>query len=109
MTDLRTEVDGEAHRRHYCRGCGRLLPAGTRSHFHKECLRSDKRERLREQRRREEERFKVLLLKKHCSKCGARYVESISGRATEAFCEASQTTQKSEAPRGPGLGHGNIR
>src|SRR4030081_1840979 len=60
-------------RRHYCRGCGRPLTPEFRGHFHKECLRADKRERPSEQRRREQERFKRWLEKQHCLNCGAKY------------------------------------
>jgi hypothetical protein len=78
-------------RRLYCRGCGRLLPAGFRGQFHKECLRADKRNRTQEQRRREKERFRTWLHERHCSKCGARYSESESDRPEEVSCEASQS------------------
>jgi len=38
-------ADLQQERRYYCRGCGRPLPPGVRSHFHRECLRLDKRVR----------------------------------------------------------------
>lgn len=90
----------ESQRCHYCRGCGQRLSRGARSHFHKECLRSDKRDRLREQRRREEEKFRGWLMKQCCPKCGARYVESTSGEAIEESREASQPPQKCHSPVG---------
>jgi ribosomal protein S27AE len=76
--------------RYYCRGCGELLPLGVRSHFHRECLRTDKRQRVREQRRREAGRFKVWLHNEICPKCGARYVDHRCDGAMESSCEASQ-------------------
>ena len=87
-------------RRYYCRGCGGQLPSGVRAHFHKECLRSDKRERVREQRLREEKRFKARLLKECCPKCGTRYIDQRPEGATEASCEASQATQEGHPPVG---------
>jgi hypothetical protein len=71
---MRTDQSRE-QRRSYCRGCGQQLPPGLRSHFHKECLRLDKRERTRDQRRREEQRLSERLLKLCCPKCGARYAD----------------------------------
>ena len=63
----------------HCRGCGRPLSPALRSHFHSECLRSDKRQRVREQRRREQERFKRLLEKQRCLSCGAKFGDQRSG------------------------------
>jgi hypothetical protein len=78
--------------RYYCRGCGRVLSPGLRSHFHRECLRFDKRERVREQRRREQERFKRLLEKQRCLNCGAKYGDQPSAVELKTSCEASQGT-----------------
>jgi hypothetical protein len=82
--------------RYYCRGCGKPLSPGVRSHFHKDCLRSDKRARVREQRRREQERYKRWFRNQRCPKCGATYSDQGSGGAIEASCEASQPTQQRE-------------
>jgi len=89
---------GQEQRQHYCRGCGLALPLGFRGHFHKECLRADKRSRICEQRRREQQRFKRLLEKQHCLNCGARYGNQRSDGATEASREASQPTQGHDPP-----------
>jgi hypothetical protein len=65
-------LTGQEGRHHYCRGCGLALPLAFRGHFHKECLRADKRSRLCEQRRREQQRFKRFLEKQRCPSCGAK-------------------------------------
>lgn len=61
---------------HFCRGCGAKLPIGFRGHFHKQCLRVDKRNRIRKQREQERERCERWLQKQYCGNCGARYGES---------------------------------
>jgi hypothetical protein len=61
--------------RYYCRGCGKPFPAGVLAHFHKECLRIDKRERTRERRRKEQEMVQRSLDKLRCSNCGAAYCD----------------------------------
>jgi hypothetical protein len=43
---------------YFCRFCGQPLPSGYRGHFHRECLKADKRRRIQEQRRKEAQRFK---------------------------------------------------
>jgi hypothetical protein len=80
----------QQERRYHCRGCGQGLPSGCRRHFHKECLRHDKRRRIFEQRRREQERFRRWLGKQLCPHCGDRYDEQLSDVAIAAPCEASQ-------------------
>ena len=90
--DVSSGVDQE-HWHHYCRGCGRILAFGFRGHFHRECLRTDKRRRMREQRQREHERFSRWLNKQRCPNCGAKYREKRSDHFTEVSCEASQPTQ----------------
>src|ERR1035438_3255197 len=86
----------QSQRRYYCRGCGRPLPPGLRSHFHRECLRIDKRERVREQRQREKAQLEALLHKQRCLNCGARYGDQRSNGAAKASCEASQPTEVRE-------------
>ena len=93
-TDQGPEAVNHLQGVHYCRGCGRALPLGFRGHFHKECLRDDKRRRICEQRRREQERFKRFLEKERCLNCGAKFGDQRSEGATEASCEASQPTQE---------------
>ena len=88
----------EPQPRHYCRGCGKQLPAGFRGQFHRQCLRDDKRRRIREQRQREQERFQRWLDKQRCLKCGAKYSDQRSDGAVEASCEASQPSQEREPP-----------
>jgi hypothetical protein len=83
----------DAKQTYFCRGCGCRLQRGFRGHFHKECLRADKRRRVQAQRRREQERFEALLQRQHCHKCGARYDTVRSERVAEASCEASRLTQ----------------
>jgi hypothetical protein len=80
-------------RRYYCRGCGRPLVAGVRSHFHSECLKSDKKERVRKQRRLERMRFEAWLHRQHCPKCGARYDTLGSECVERASCETSRPIQ----------------
>jgi hypothetical protein len=86
--------------RHFCRGCGEILPIGFRGHFHTKCLRLDKRSRICEQRRREQQRFKRWLEKQHCANCGAGYGDQRSDEAVKASCEASQPTQERNPPHG---------
>src|ERR1035441_8562649 len=88
----------------YCRGCGGLLPAGGRAHFHKECLRADKSSRTCERRRREQERFHRWLQKRRCANCGSVFVDQRSSEAINASCEASRFTQPSVPPGVCGLG-----
>ncbi|SRR5712691_8621216 len=79
---------------HYCRGCGCALAAAFRGHFHKECLRADKRSRISEHRQREQQRFKRWLKKERCLNCGAEYGYQRTNRASEGSCEASQAAQE---------------
>lgn len=58
--------------RYFCRGCGQPLPPGFRGQFHAGCLREDKKRRIREQRRKEQEKFRVWLRKQVCQNCGVR-------------------------------------
>jgi hypothetical protein len=77
--------------RHFCRGCGRELPAQFCGLFHKDCLKVDKRRRVQELRRKEQERFQVWLRKQVCTNCGVRFGEGAkSDQLTEAPCEPSQ-------------------
>ncbi len=91
-------------RRHFCRGCGSGLPAGFRGLYHKECLRADKRWRICDQRRREQERFRKRLGKELCPHCGAGYGNQQSERNVEPPCEASQPTQERIRPSGEDQG-----
>lgn len=90
----------------YCRGCGGSLPLGFRGQFHKECLRADKRRRTREQRRREQERFRAWLQKQLCPECGVRYGEVGSDRPAGVSCETSQSTQERDLPKNCGTSTG---
>jgi hypothetical protein len=92
----------QEQRPHYCRGCGQELPLRCRRHFHKECLRTDKRRRICEQRQREQERFKRLLEKQRCATCGAKYGDKRSDGILENVCEASQAIQERDFPMGEG-------
>jgi hypothetical protein len=84
----------------YCRGCGCALPSDFHGHFHKECLRADKRRRVQARRMGEQARFEHWVQKQHCHKCGARYAEMRSDSSRETSCEASQAAKE----RDPRLG-----
>lgn len=73
MSQINSLAAETEQRRYYCRGCGQPLVAGVRSHFHRECLKSDKKERVRKQRRLEQMRFEAWLQRRQCPKCGERY------------------------------------
>lgn len=82
----------EAH--YYCRGCGQQLPPGWRGLFHAECLKADKRRRVREKRDREREMFQAWLGRQSCPNCGA--LLGLGGEPwpnVESPCEASQAKQ----------------
>jgi hypothetical protein len=78
---------GDEHA-YFCRGCGNVLPADFRGHFHKACLQRDKRRRVREQRQQQHKQFTRWLRKKTCQKCGARFGQPEG--VAEIGCEASQ-------------------
>lgn len=82
--------------RHFCRGCGAKLPTGFRGHFHGECLRRDKKSRIAERRRREQERFQRWLEKQVCLNCGAKYGDQRSEGNVKPPCEASRPAQRSD-------------
>jgi len=84
-------VNEQRKEHHHCRGCGELLSPGFRGHFHKVCLQSDKRSRVRGLRRREQERFNAWLQRQRCQKCGAKYGDARSEAMAEASCEASRS------------------
>jgi hypothetical protein len=75
---------------HFCRGCGLPLITGSRSLFHPECLKEDKRRRVRQQRQQQHELFERWLRQETCPKCGARYGELRPDSVTGTACEASQ-------------------
>src|SRR5579859_4579387 len=93
-------ADVQRPRQHYCRGCGRELPLSCRRHFHEDCLRADKRLRISEQRRREDERFKRMLARQVCPHCGTRFGGQRSEGNVETPCEASQPTLERDQPPG---------
>ena len=74
---------------HYCRGCGEELPAGFDGHFHRQCLRRDKRARIHEQRQRELQKFERWLAKQVCPACRTQYGMAKENLGTP--CEASQS------------------
>jgi hypothetical protein len=100
--DKASSATDQQQQHHYCRGCGQELPLRCRRHFHEECLRSDKRRRIFEQRQREQERFKRLLEKQRCATCGAKYGDKQSDGILENPCEASQAIQEHDSPMGEG-------
>jgi hypothetical protein len=55
---------------YFCCVCGEPLPSNRRSIFHSECLREDKRRRVKEARQRERERFEKWLRRHKCPQCG---------------------------------------
>jgi hypothetical protein len=93
-------LPGSIHRRgaeqasYFCRGCGRKLPPSFRGHFHRECLRTDKRRRIQSRRVREREEFARWLRHAVCPHCGVTFGNSASGRSKECPCEASQAAQE---------------
>jgi hypothetical protein len=100
MTNNSREYDSSVQSKYFCRGCGSVLPVGFRGHFHRECLRADKRRRVSERRRREQEMLKRQLEKYRCSNCGARYADQGTNRATTICCEASRSLQEGDPPPG---------
>ena len=95
--------------RYYCRGCGRLLPLGFKGLFHSDCLKADKRRRMREKRRKERERTKQWLRKHGCGECQAKF-GSQAGIGQEpsenALCEVSQGPSE---PRKTQTGRGHTQ
>ncbi len=92
--------------RYHCRGCGDPLPVAWRVLFHPDCLKADKRRRIREKRRREQERIWKWLRKNGCAGCQANFrsQERISwGPSEQSLCEASQGPQSHEKASGQGL------
>ena len=87
------DANEDAKQTYFCRGCGFRLQPGFRGHFHKECLRADKRRRVKGQRQREQKRFQAWLQHQHCLKCGGPYDTVRSERVAEAPCEASRAAQ----------------
>jgi len=75
---------------YFCRGCGARLPLGFRGHFHTECLRADKRRRVRARRVHERRRFGQWLQNMACPRCGAKYGNAVVDQLKEYPCEASQ-------------------
>jgi hypothetical protein len=88
--ELSEEADLTIAHCHFCRGCGQPLPPGSRRLFHPDCLKADKRRRVREQRQQQYELFARWLLQQSCPKCGARCGELRSKAVTGTPCEASQ-------------------
>jgi hypothetical protein len=91
---------------HYCRGCGKPLPHGSHGLFHPDCLKADKRRRIWEKRRREQERIWKWLRKNGCAGCQANFrsQERISREPSEqSLCEVSQGPQSHEKVSGQGL------
>jgi hypothetical protein len=83
---------------HFCRGCGFMLPPDFRGIYHKECLRADKRQRVRAQRRREQELFKIWMSKQICPECGTRYRHERSNDAAKPSCETSRPAEELGSP-----------
>ncbi len=98
--------------RHYCRGCGRLLPPGFKGLFHPDCLKADKRRRMQEKRRKEREKSWQWLRKHGCGECQAKF-KSQAGVGQEPsenpLCEVSQGHQTRETARAQGIAPGNQR
>jgi len=79
---------------YFCRGCGGELPSGSRSYFHPECLKADKRRRTREKRAQEREQFARWLRRVPCPRCGHAYGERPSEQSKKCSREASQAPQE---------------
>ena len=56
---------------YYCRGCGENLPPEWHAQFHPACLKADKRRRMQDRRRLEQERFLAWLERQKCPVCGS--------------------------------------
>ena len=86
--------EGRQHR-YYCRLCAEPLPSGSRELFHLDCLKADKRERMREKRRQERVKFERWFRRERCPECGAKLgkgLESCRQPGQEASCATSQGT-----------------
>ena len=103
------EQDQHGHRsQHYCRGCGGLLPLGTRALFHPDCLKADKRERMRGKRRLEREKFERWMKLQRCPGCGARLAgmpKNNQQPIEKGSCEASHGTLEPREHLEPGEIH----
>ncbi len=78
---------------HHCRGCGGLLAPDFKGLFHPDCLKADKRRRMREKRRKEREGTKQWLRKHGCGECQAKFRSQVGiGQepSEEPLCEVSQ-------------------
>ena len=100
------EQDQHDHRsQHYCRGCSRPLPLGTTALFHPDCLKGDKRERMREKRRCEGEKFVSWLRRLRCPECGAK-LELMAKKGhppnEKRSCEVSHDTPDQRTSHTPG-------
>jgi hypothetical protein len=60
---------------YFCRGCGGPLPPGLKGLFHPECLKADKRRRVREDREKKRWGLERLLSRVQCPQCGARFAQ----------------------------------
>ena len=85
---------------HFCRGCGGELLRSSRSYFHPECMKADKRRRTRERRAREREQFARWLREVPCPHCRHRYGERLSEPFEKCPREASQGPQKGRRATG---------
>ncbi len=98
--------EGDGKLRHYCRGCGRPLLSRGRL-FHPDCLKADKRRRVREKRREERERTRQWLRKHGCGECQAKF-RSQAGIGQEPsenpLCEVSHGPSEPRKAQ-PGRGH----
>src|SRR4051812_49967086 len=98
MTFNSREQESSVKSKYFCRGCGSELLVGFRGYFHRECLRADKRRRISERRRRDQETFNTRLEKYRCANCGALYADQKTDGATTVSCEASRGTQQRDPP-----------
>jgi hypothetical protein len=98
----------EAKPRHYCRGCGGPLAPDFKGLFHPDCLKADKRRRMREKRNWERKRIWIWLRKHGCGECQARFRSQAGiGRepSNKRLCEVSQGPSK---PQKAQTGRGSI-
>ena len=85
---------------HFCRGCGGELHCSSRSYFHPECMKADKRRRIRERRARERGQFARWLRTVSCPHCGHSYGEGPSEHSEKPLGEASQAPQEARKATG---------
>jgi|HubBroStandDraft_6_1064221.scaffolds.fasta_scaffold10466_5 hypothetical protein len=92
---MRKRIVRIGQRYRYCCACRGKLPATFKGFYHPDCLREDKRFRMRKKRERERQQFEALLRRHKCSHCGHRLGKP------QSECEASQHVVRERPGPGP--------